>query len=240
MKTALILDADLSFAYWLEQGLDEAGYLAFPAKNAADAAALPDEFKNGLDLLIVNPSVPGTAKLIETLRQWNEHIKVVALMGDELPPKTARARADLYCRRPDPQQTYKRHRWIRRIEELLPVTLFQKGLSVTGEGLLPFERLGSWLLEHARGRISQPRQLAPEQPDREVADNPVTERKAEPARGRISQPRQVAPEQYDREVADNPVAERKVEPARGRIVQPIPSAPERGHAVVSETRATPR
>jgi len=240
LKTALILDADLSFAYWLEQGLDEAGYLAFPAKNAADAAALPDEFKNGLDLLIVNPSVPGTAKLIETLRQWNEHIKVVALMGDELPPKTARARADLYCRRPDPQQTYKRHRWIRRIEELLPVTLFQKGLSVTGEGLLPFERLGSWLLEHARGRISQPRQIAPEQHDRDVSDNPVAERKVEPARGRIIQTRQITPEQYDREVSNNPVAERKVEPARGRIIQPVPSAPERSHAVVSETRATPR
>ena len=240
MKTALILDADLSFAYWLEQGLDEAGYLAFPAKNAADAAALPDEFKNGLDLLIVNPSVPGTAKLIETLRQWNEHIKVVALMGDELPPKTARARADLYCRRPDPQQTYKRHRWIRRIEELLPVTLFQKGLSVTGEGLLPFERLGSWLLEHARGRISQPRQIAPEQFDRDVSDNPVAERKVEAARARIIQTRQVTPEQFDRDVSDNPVAERKVETARARIIQPIPSAPERNHAVVSETRETPR
>jgi TonB family protein len=240
LKTALILDADLSFAYWLEQGLDEAGYLAFPAKNAADAAALPDEFKNGLDLLIVNPSVPGTAKLIETLRQWNEHIKVVALMGDELPPKTARARADLYCRRPDPQQTYKRHRWIRRIEELLPVTLFQKGLSVTGEGLLPFERLGSWLLEHARGRISQPRQIAPEQFDRDVSDNPVAERKVEAARARIIQPRQVTPEQFDRDVSDNPVAERKVETARARIIQPIPSAPERSHAVVSETRETPR
>ena len=240
MKTALILDADLSFAYWLEQGLDEAGYLAFPAKNAADAAALPDEFKNGLDLLIVNPSVPGTAKLIETLRQWNEHIKVVALMGDELPPKTARARADLYCRRPDPQQTYKRHRWIRRIEELLPVTLFQKGLSVTGEGLLPFERLGSWLLEHARGRIGQPRQIAPEQHDRDASDNPVAERKVEPARGRIIQTRQVTPEQDDRDVSDNPVAERKVETARGRIIQPIPSAPERSHEVVSETRASPR
>jgi TonB family protein len=240
LKTALILDADLSFAYWLEQGLDEAGYLAFPAKNAADAAALPDEFKNGLDLLIVNPSVPGTAKLIETLRQWNEHIKVVALMGDELPPKTARARADLYCRRPDPQQTYKRHRWIRRIEELLPVTLFQKGLSVTGEGLLPFERLGSWLLEHARGRISQPRQIAPEQFDRDVSDNPVAERKVEAARARIIQTRQVTPEQFDRDVSDNPVAERKVETARARIIQPIPSAPERSHAVVSETRETPR
>jgi TonB family protein len=240
LKTALILDADLSFAYWLEQGLDEAGYLAFPAKNAADAAALPDEFKNGLDLLIVNPSVPGTAKLIETLRQWNEHIKVVALMGDELPPKTARARADLYCRRPDPQQTYKRHRWIRRIEELLPVTLFQKGLSVTGEGLLPFERLGSWLLEHARGRISQPRQIAPEQFDRDVSDNPVAERKVEAARARIIQTRQVTPEQFDRDVSDNPVAERKVETARARIIQPIPSAPERNHAVVSETRETPR
>jgi eukaryotic-like serine/threonine-protein kinase len=240
LKTALILDADLSFAYWLEQGLDEAGYLAFPAKNAADAAALPDEFKNGLDLLIVNPSVPGTAKLIETLRQWNEHIKVVALMGDELPPKTARARADLYCRRPDPQQTYKRHRWIRRIEELLPVTLFQKGLSVTGEGLLPFERLGSWLLEHARGRISQPRQIAPEQFDRDVSDNPVAERKVEAARARIIQTRQVTPEQFDRDVSDNPVAERKVETARARIIQSIPSAPERSHAVVSETRETPR
>lgn len=239
MKTALILDADLSFAYWLEQGLDEAGYLAFPAKNAADAAALPDEFKNGLDLLIVNPSVPGTAKLIETLRQWNEHIKVVALMGDELPPKTARARADLYCRRPDPQQTYKRHRWIRRIEELLPVTLFQKGLSVTGEGLLPFERLGSWLLEHARGRISQPRQIAPEQLDGDVSVNPVAERKVEASRARIIQTRQVTPEQFDRDVSDNPVAERKVETARARIIQPIPSAPERS-PVVSETRETPR
>ena len=239
MKTALILDADLSFAYWLEQGLDEAGYLAFPAKNAADAAALPDEFKNGLDLLIVNPSVPGTAKLIETLRQWNEHIKVVALMGDELPPKTARARADLYCRRPDPQQTYKRHRWIRRIEELLPVTLFQKGLSVTGEGLLPFERLGSWLLEHARGRISQPRQIAPEQLDGDVSVNPVAERKVEASRARIIQTRQVTPEQFDRDVSDNPVADRKVETARARIIQPIPSAPERS-PVVSETRETPR
>ena len=209
MKTALILDADLTFAYWLEQGLDEAGYLAFPAKNAADAAALPDEFKNGLDLLIFNPSVPGTAKLIETLRQWNEHIKIVALMGDELPPKTARARADLYCRRPDPQQTYKRHRWIRRIEELLPVTLFQKGLSVTGEGLLPFERLGSWLLEHARGRISQPRQIPPEPHDRDVSDNPVAERKVETARGRIIQPIPSAPERSHAVVSETRATERK-------------------------------
>lgn len=149
MKTVLILDGDLSFGFWLGQGLDEAGYQVFPAKCVADADALPAELKADLDLVILDPSLPGAADLIETCRRWNESVKVVALMGDHVQSPGTAARVDLFCRKPDPRQSHRRLRWIQRTEALLPVSLFQKKASAAErEGPLPFEKLESWLWEH--------------------------------------------------------------------------------------------
>ena len=145
MKTVLIVDADLSFAYWLGQGLDEAGYQAFPAKNIPDAAALPDELKPTIDLLIVNPALPGASEFIETLRRWNPSAQVVALRGGAA---HSLAGVDLWCRKPDRKDHLQRRRWIERVEQLLPVNLFSnKPASAVLGNRLPFELVSGWLWE---------------------------------------------------------------------------------------------
>ena len=64
-------------------------------------------------------------------------------------------------------------------------------------------------MEHARGRINQPRQIAPEQHDRDVSDNPVAERKVDAARGRIIQTIPSAPERSHAVVSETRATQRK-------------------------------
>ncbi|HEY1241747.1 MAG TPA: protein kinase [Bryobacteraceae bacterium] len=123
MKTALIVDADLGFGFWLGRGLDQAHYHAFPAKAVADAAALVGELRIEVDLLVLDPALPDAAELIESLRRSNERLKVVALIGDQPQLPVLGARVDLCCRKPE-RSDIRRREWIAHVEELLPVSLF--------------------------------------------------------------------------------------------------------------------
>jgi len=123
MKTALIVDADLGFGFWLGRGLDQAHYQAFPAKTVADAVALVGEVRVEVDLLVIDPALPDAAELIESLRRSNERLRVVALIGDQPQLPALAARVDLCCRKPERSEA-KRREWIEHVEELLPVSLF--------------------------------------------------------------------------------------------------------------------
>jgi DNA-binding response OmpR family regulator len=68
VKTALILDPDIGFGFWLARGLDQSDYQSFPAKSVADASALLDELRIEVDLLILNVALPDAAELIESVR----------------------------------------------------------------------------------------------------------------------------------------------------------------------------
>ncbi|MBZ5578895.1 MAG: protein kinase [Acidobacteriia bacterium] len=172
MKTVLIVDSDLGFAFWLGQGLDEAGYHAFPAKNVADATALPDELKATVDLVIVNPALSGAAEFIETFRRRNEGIKVVGLRGDPTRLPAAAARIDLWCRKPESRHPFQRRQWIERVEELLPVNLCQKRPRGAALGnLLPFEMLSGWLWERLSGSPG-PSALAADSAGSEALEEP--------------------------------------------------------------------
>jgi DNA-binding response OmpR family regulator len=59
MKTALIVDPDIGFGFWLARGLDQSHYQSFPAKSVADASALIQELRLQVDLLILDPALPG-------------------------------------------------------------------------------------------------------------------------------------------------------------------------------------
>ena len=176
MKTVLIVDADLSFAYWLGQGLDEAGYQAFPAKNIADAAALPDELKATIDVLIVNPALPGASDFVETLRNWNPSAQVVALRGG---PANSLAGVDLWCRKPDRMDHSQRRRWIERVEQLLPMNLFSNKPAAAALGnRVPFELVSGWLW----GRLAAfPREAAPATADEPVSISPSDAATATPS-----------------------------------------------------------
>ena len=120
MKTALILDPDIGFGFWLARGLDQSGYQSFPAKSAADASTLLEELRIQVDLLVVN-LIPDAAELIESLRSLNEELKVVALIGEQPRLPGIATRVDLCCRKPD-RTDAKRLEWIEHVEELLPVS----------------------------------------------------------------------------------------------------------------------
>jgi DNA-binding response OmpR family regulator len=81
--TALIVDKDLGFVFWLGQALDKAGYEAIPARDVADATKLLHELKADVDVLIVNPNLIGAQELIHIIRRSNRTVRVLALMDFE-------------------------------------------------------------------------------------------------------------------------------------------------------------
>src|SRR5690349_13797748 len=111
MKTAFIVDSDLGFGFWLARGLDQAGYQAYPAKSVAEAIALCGELQVEIDLLILNAGLAEAGEWIERLRQSSDHLRVVALIGDQPRLPGIAARVDLCCRKPDRRDDAKRREW---------------------------------------------------------------------------------------------------------------------------------
>ena len=79
VATILILDDDLGFAFWLGQTLCAPNCETLPAKNVPEAAALIGQFKLTIDLVIMNPAVPGAADFTRGLRRQQGHLRVATL-----------------------------------------------------------------------------------------------------------------------------------------------------------------
>ena len=77
METILLIDSDLGFVFWLGQILDRAGYDALPAKSVPDALALLAELPIHLDLLILDPYLPGAGSFVTTLRAAQPQLRVL-------------------------------------------------------------------------------------------------------------------------------------------------------------------
>ena len=148
VKTALILDPDIGFGFWLARGLDQSDYQSFPAKSVADASALLHELRIEVDLLILNLALPDAAELIESLRRLNEELKVVALIGDQPRLPGLAARVDLCCRKPARTEA-ERLEWIGHVEELLPASL----LGATFKNSVLLRKCAGALVRHAQHRV---------------------------------------------------------------------------------------
>jgi len=102
MKTALVVDTDLGFLFWLAGLLAAAGYQAYPAESVADAELLLNRIEEGIELLVVDPRLYRAADLAVNLRQIQPSIIILALEPEsgassaELPGVKAR------LVRPDP------------------------------------------------------------------------------------------------------------------------------------------
>ena len=118
MKSVLIVDRDLGFVFWLGRVLDDTGYEAIPAREVPDAMQLLHELHAEIDLLIVNPALPGARDLIRTLRRNTHPIRVMALVdGPEPavpPPGTEAARA-----KPTEVDEISRLEWVDSIDRLM-------------------------------------------------------------------------------------------------------------------------
>jgi hypothetical protein len=100
VKTILLVDSDLGFAFWLGHALDQAGYDALPARSSIDGLSLVRELKVTVDLVVVRASLPSAATLVGDLRkEFGSQVKVIAIV-DEATPAEARPWADIESLRP--------------------------------------------------------------------------------------------------------------------------------------------
>lgn len=116
-KTVLIVDRDLGFVFWLGQILDQAGYRALPARDSVDAVALQNELHLEIDLLILNPSLDGILEFAETVCLSQEHVKIMAIIGEQEEPIAAMM-ADASRRKPSFRDKPSKLEWLAAIDQV--------------------------------------------------------------------------------------------------------------------------
>jgi DNA-binding response OmpR family regulator len=118
VRTVLIVDADLGFVFWLGQVLHVAGYAAFPARSVPEARSLIDECKLAVDVLVLDPSLPGAFDFVMVLRHNRENIKVVAVSeGSSI--KGSRVDADATCDKPADTSEQTQLEWTKVLQLML-------------------------------------------------------------------------------------------------------------------------
>jgi len=116
MKNILIVDNDLGFLVWLGSILTAADYQPWPACSISDALDLVRrKLAVQLDLLIVNPTVPGVSKLNAHLRRTQTHLKVMGLGRQD---DASLPGADAWRLKPGPTDDSARQEWVRAVDSL--------------------------------------------------------------------------------------------------------------------------
>lgn len=80
--TALIIDEDLGFTFWLGQALDSIGWMAVPAQNTTDADELVGLHGLQIDVLVIDPFIPDAFAFVVSLRKAQPWLQVVAAIPE--------------------------------------------------------------------------------------------------------------------------------------------------------------
>ncbi len=113
--TVLLVDTDLGFTFWLGRALDNAGFEALPAKSIWDGMALIDEYQLSVDVLVLNPELPGADRLVTFLRHSRD-VKVIATNSNVA---SGFPEVDAVLPRPRDFDDERKAEWLRLIQTLL-------------------------------------------------------------------------------------------------------------------------
>jgi DNA-binding NtrC family response regulator len=116
--TVWIVDNDLGFVWWLGEVFTEAGCRTLPALSCDQALALIKSLNVGIDLLIVNPQLPGVIKMLEILGRAYPNLKVVAI-GNASKGLPAALRPQASLERPSASDSISRSDWLKKVRRLL-------------------------------------------------------------------------------------------------------------------------
>ena len=105
--TVWIVDNDLGFVWWLGEVFTEAGCRTLPALSCEQALALIKSLNVRIDLLVVNPQLPGVVKMLQLLSRAHPNLKIVAIGNASVAiPAALRPQASLV--RPSPSESISR------------------------------------------------------------------------------------------------------------------------------------
>lgn len=117
--TALIVDDDLGFVYWLGERFHEVGYRPVPALNVRQAVSFIKELDLKITVVVVNPGLPGVRRFIKTLNQTQSSLVKIILICDPCVPTTVEIRAHAIVERPSGWEPASRHEWLRKLRRIL-------------------------------------------------------------------------------------------------------------------------
>ena len=130
MKTILLVDNDLGFAFWLGHALDQAGYEALPARTIPDVAKLLEELNVAIDLLLINAALHGASSFIADLRRAQTSFKVIAIY-DEPRPSQLFTGADAVYHKTSAVDESTRLKWVEAVENVLAGNVARPNCSET-------------------------------------------------------------------------------------------------------------
>ena len=116
--TVWIVDNDLGFVWWLGEVFTEAGCRTLPALSCEQALALITSLNVGIDLLVVNPQLPGVIKMLEILSRAHPNFKIVAI-GNASATLPAALRPQASLERPSASDSISRPDWLKKVRRLL-------------------------------------------------------------------------------------------------------------------------
>jgi len=116
--TALIVDDDVGFILWLGEMFNESGYQAFPALHCREALALAKKLALRVDVLVVNPALPGARRAMQALASAQPSLRVV-LIGDGSKSGSATESTHPTLERPSAWEPISRPQWVMKIRRVL-------------------------------------------------------------------------------------------------------------------------
>jgi DNA-binding NtrC family response regulator len=116
--TVWIVDNDLGFVWWLGEVFTEAGCRTLPALSCEQALALIKSLNVGIDLLVVNPQLPGVLKMLQILSSAHPNLKIVAI-GKASTVLTSALRPQASLERPSASDSISRADWLKKVRKLL-------------------------------------------------------------------------------------------------------------------------
>lgn len=115
--TALIVDDDVAFILWLGEMFNESGYQAFPALHCRGALTLAKKLALRVDVLVVNPALPGAGRAMRALTSAQPGLRVV-LIGNGSKDGAAESTHPT-IERPSASEPISRPQWVMKIRRVL-------------------------------------------------------------------------------------------------------------------------
>jgi DNA-binding response OmpR family regulator len=116
----LILDDDLAFLLWVAEPLADAGFEPIPALNVREAERMLQALSSPIDLVILNPVLPGVHEFSQKLRgvQGGTSPILIALLPERGDLDTSVPSVSALLRRPLVTDERARTRWVDTIREI--------------------------------------------------------------------------------------------------------------------------
>ena len=116
--TVWIVDDDLGFVWWLGEIFTEAGCRALPALSCEQAVSLIKQLNLGMDVLVLNPQLPGVVGMLQIFRRVRPNFQIVTI-GKPSSALTAAIRPKAKLERPSGSASVSRPVWLQEVRKLL-------------------------------------------------------------------------------------------------------------------------